>query len=227
MRKRERNKYPACATFDAHRFCVSPIHFLRIFDLNYFRRSPQAFLALAKELWPGMHQRSPTLTHAFLALLAQKDLLLRCYTQNIDGLEFLAGVPASRLLECHGHFRSATCTNCGAPADIDVVRAHVIKGTTKEPPTCDQCGTGYIKPGKVFKGISLAFLSCPKKEACFCVECASTPCRTPNDRCFPSQTLSFLAKHCPMNSSSCCKKTWKKQNSCSFWEQACRSSPYQ
>ena len=39
-----------------------------IFDLEYFRQSPEAFYCLAKELWPGKHK--PTLTHHFLKLLA-------------------------------------------------------------------------------------------------------------------------------------------------------------
>lgn len=58
-----------------------------IFDLDFFRGRPEAFLSLAKEIWPGGH--SPTLTHSFLALLEQKNLLLRCYSQNIDGKFYL------------------------------------------------------------------------------------------------------------------------------------------
>jgi NAD-dependent SIR2 family protein deacetylase len=138
-----------------------------VFDLEYFRQSPQAFLSLARDLWPGLKaEHSPTLTHSFLALLAEKKVLLRCYTQNIDGLEFLAGVPASRLVECHGHFRTASCTKCGAPADIDKVKATVLavegagaSGNTNnnspariEPQICDYCGVGYIKPDIVFFG---------------------------------------------------------------------------
>lgn len=45
---------------------------------------------LAKELFPGQYQ--PTPTHHFIKLLADRGLLLRCYTQNIDGLERIAGV---------------------------------------------------------------------------------------------------------------------------------------
>lgn len=45
---------------------------------------------LASEIWPGRHL--PTLTHAFLKVLDDKGLLLRNYTQNIDGLEVIAGV---------------------------------------------------------------------------------------------------------------------------------------
>ena len=125
-----------------------------VFDLDYFRQKPQAFLSLARDIWPGMvAEHSPTLTHSFLALLEEKKVMLRCYTQNIDGLEFLAGVPPKRLVECHGHFRTASCTQCGAPADIEVVKECILMGRAKdslEPLLCDQCQTGYVKPDIVF-----------------------------------------------------------------------------
>ena len=57
-----------------------------VFDLQFYRRNPQPFCQLAKELWPGI-KFVPTLAHCFLTLLHRKGLLLRCYTQNIDGLE--------------------------------------------------------------------------------------------------------------------------------------------
>jgi NAD-dependent SIR2 family protein deacetylase len=54
----------------------------------------------------------PTPTHEFLALLARKGKLLRNYTQNIDCLETRAGVPADKLLQCHGCFATASCVVC-------------------------------------------------------------------------------------------------------------------
>jgi len=79
-----------------------------VFDVGFFRSKPQPFVTLAKELWPGL-KHSPTMTHSFLKLLSDKGLLLRNYSQNIDGLEHLAGIPEEELVECHGHFRS--CKN--------------------------------------------------------------------------------------------------------------------
>ena len=76
-----------------------------VFDVAFYRRNPKPFVTLAHELWPGL-QHSPTKTHSFLSLLSKKGLLLRNYSQNIDGLEFLAGIPAEELVECHGHFRT-------------------------------------------------------------------------------------------------------------------------
>lgn len=99
-------------------------------------------MSLAHELWPGI-KFSPTLTHSFLALLSQKGLLLRNYTQNIDGLEFLAGIPDDKLVECHGHFRTSACVDCKAAAEPDLVKKTIVED--RETPICKRCG-GNIKP---------------------------------------------------------------------------------
>jgi NAD+-dependent protein deacetylase SIR2 len=46
-------------------------------------------------------------------LLQDKGKLLTNYTQNIDNLEESAGIQEGKLIQCHGSFRSATCTQCG------------------------------------------------------------------------------------------------------------------
>ncbi|XP_040826566.1 NAD-dependent protein deacetylase sirtuin-3, mitochondrial isoform X4 [Ochotona curzoniae] len=81
-----------------------------IFELEFFFHNPKPFFMLAKELYPGNYR--PNVTHYFLRLLHDKGLLLRLYTQNIDGLERASGIPASKLVEAHGTFASATCTVC-------------------------------------------------------------------------------------------------------------------
>lgn len=44
-----------------------------IFDIEYFVEQPEAFYALAKELYPGNFK--PTLTHYFFRLLNEKKVL--------------------------------------------------------------------------------------------------------------------------------------------------------
>ena len=68
-----------------------------VFDVGFFRSKPKPFVTLASELWPGL-KHSPTMTHCFLKLLSNKGLLLRNYSQNIDGLEHLAGIPEEELV---------------------------------------------------------------------------------------------------------------------------------
>ncbi|KAL3921770.1 MAG: hypothetical protein SGILL_002571 [Bacillariaceae sp.] len=122
-----------------------------IFDISFYRETPQPFVTLAKELWPGI-QFSPTLTHSFLKLLSDKGLLLRLYTQNIDGLEFLAGIPEEQLVECHGHFRTAACIECKTTTDSNRVKETIV--VEGETPLCMRC-EGNVKPDIVFFGESL------------------------------------------------------------------------
>jgi len=123
-----------------------------VFDLQYYSKRPKAFCQLAHELWPGMGKFQPTLTHSFLVLLAKKGLLLRNYSQNIDGLEYLAGLPSDKLVECHGHFRTASCISCGKAADIAYVKETMVM--KQDVPTCQRCKK-YVKPDIVFFGEGL------------------------------------------------------------------------
>lgn len=61
-----------------------------------------------QELFPGTFK--PTATHNFIRLLADKDLLTRCYTQNIDSLEREAGTPPGLIVAAHGkHPKRLVC----------------------------------------------------------------------------------------------------------------------
>jgi NAD-dependent SIR2 family protein deacetylase len=124
-----------------------------VFDVSYYKRNPSPFVSLAAELWPGL-KHSPTITHAFIALLEQKGILLRNYTQNIDGLEILAGVSEDKLVECHGHFRTASCINCSSPYDGEMCRHWIVNEKTAPKCPMGRC-KGLIKPDIVFFGESL------------------------------------------------------------------------
>lgn len=81
-----------------------------IFELSYFNKNPKPFFVLAKELYPGCFK--PTICHYFIRLLAEKGLLLRHYTQNIDTLERVAQIPDSKIIEAHGTFYTGHCLKC-------------------------------------------------------------------------------------------------------------------
>jgi len=57
-----------------------------VFNIDFFHKNPRPFFELAKELYPSGKYR-PNKAHYFVRLLHEKGLLLRMYTQNIDGLE--------------------------------------------------------------------------------------------------------------------------------------------
>ncbi|MBN3324025.1 SIR3 deacetylase, partial [Atractosteus spatula] len=120
-----------------------------IFEINYFHHNPKPFFALAKELYPGNYL--PNLTHFFIRLLHDKGLLHRMYTQNIDGLERMAGIPSSKLVEAHGTFATATCTVCRTSYPGEALRAEILESKIPECPSCK----GVLKPDIVFFGEEL------------------------------------------------------------------------
>eukprot|EP00975_Prorocentrum_lima_P005045 1097685-Prorocentrum_lima.AAC.1 len=61
-----------------------------LFDIEYFDDDPQPFYRFARTLFPGSIR--PSKMHRFLAALERQGKLLRNYTQNIDGLERVAGL---------------------------------------------------------------------------------------------------------------------------------------
>ena len=116
-----------------------------IFDIDYFKKNPSPFYRLAKELYPGRHK--PTLTHHFICLLHEKNILTRAWTQNIDGLERIAGLPANRLVEAHGTFASARCVECKRTANADQLKQQILRGCYSKDrwPRCQRCNRGLIK----------------------------------------------------------------------------------
>ncbi|RSH91496.1 Sir2 histone deacetylase Hst2 [Saitozyma podzolica] len=123
-----------------------------VFELNYFRRNPKPFWTLAKDLYPGKYL--PTPAHYFIRLLHDHGLLRRCFTQNIDTLESLAGLPDSHLIEAHGSFANAHCLSCQREASREyVLAAGVREGKVVR---CDEKGCGgLVKPDIVFFGEGL------------------------------------------------------------------------
>ncbi|CAM6092809.1 unnamed protein product [Calypogeia fissa] len=122
-----------------------------VFDISYFRENPSPFYALARELHPGRFK--PTVTHAFISLLAKKGLLYMLYTQNIDCLDRAAGVPAEKIVEAHGSFATQRCIDCHAAFPDDLMQAAVQSGDVPycTVPTCK----GLVKPDVVFFGEAL------------------------------------------------------------------------
>lgn len=128
-----------------------------MFDIEYFRKNPLPFYQFAKALYPG--QFKPTIGHKFIKCIEDHNKLLRNYSQNIDTLEKQAGI--KRVVECHGSFARATCTNCRFSVDGDVIKDDVLNQTV---PLCPKChggseepedGLGVMKPNIVFFGEQL------------------------------------------------------------------------
>jgi len=98
-----------------------------LFDIDVFTDNPTPFYKFAKSFGfydaaadnnninNTKHKFKSTISHYFLAELAKNKQLRRIYTQNIDGLELLAGVPPSEIVYAHGSLANgATCMKCSA-----------------------------------------------------------------------------------------------------------------
>ncbi|XP_061578657.1 NAD-dependent protein deacetylase sirtuin-3 [Cololabis saira] len=120
-----------------------------IFNIEYFSDNPQPFFSLAKALYPGTHR--PNYIHYFIRMLHHKGLLLRVYTQNIDGLEKLCGIPDDKLVEAHGNFATASCHLCYTPYPAEEAKCAIMNDNV---PTCSFC-SATVKPDVVFFGEDL------------------------------------------------------------------------
>ncbi|GAA5896832.1 hypothetical protein JCM5296_002568 [Sporobolomyces johnsonii] len=126
-----------------------------IFDIEYLEERPEAFYTLAKELYPGNF--NPTPTHYFFKLLQQKGILKAVFTQNIDTLERIAGLEDEYVIEAHGSFAEAACLTCRKTYTKEEIKPQIMRG---EVVRCQEKGCkgrrdALIKPKIVFFGEGL------------------------------------------------------------------------
>lgn len=140
-----------------------------IFELDYFRKHPDPFYQLALEINPEKYNE-PTIFHKFIADLAQRGWVKRVYTQNIDTLERLAGVPSELIVEAHGSFAGNHCLDCRRPMSqarfTELLNALKTDKTRKGRVNCDACKKGLVKPDIVFfgEGLPNRFFECIEED---------------------------------------------------------------
>jgi NAD-dependent SIR2 family protein deacetylase len=71
-----------------------------LFERKRFRQQPAPLLALVRTLQEADLEPQPA--HRLVAKLGRSGRLLRCFTQNIDGLEQAAGASSDRIVYVHG-----------------------------------------------------------------------------------------------------------------------------
>ncbi|PIA17638.1 SIR2-domain-containing protein, partial [Coemansia reversa NRRL 1564] len=111
----------------------------QMFDIEYFRETPELFYSFAKELYPYNFKPAPS--HAFVKLLEDRGKLLRNYTQNIDTLEHVQGI--KNVLNCHGSFATATCIKCGYNSEGTALEPDIM---AKRIAYCPKCRDGPPQP---------------------------------------------------------------------------------
>jgi NAD-dependent SIR2 family protein deacetylase len=130
-----------------------------VFDLGAFRRDPRPFWWIVSRLWPRGDFPKPTAFHHFITLLHRRGLLLRCFSQNIDALEEMSGLPPEKVVYAHGVLSPCHCLSCRREIPlaycIDAIRRNDPEAghwDHTEVPVCPGCASRFVKPDVVFFG---------------------------------------------------------------------------
>lgn len=135
----------------------------QLFSMEFLSEQPVAFFSQVKELFLPVIEGSvkPTKAHALLRLLSDEGWLSRVYTQNIDMLEQRVGLEEHQVVECHGSFNRAYCTNeecerAGVRIDSPAEMERLFWGPIGDDPMlrcphCETCGA-LLRPDVTFFG---------------------------------------------------------------------------
>ncbi|KAK6183461.1 hypothetical protein SNE40_010939 [Patella caerulea] len=118
------------------------------YTIDHFNDNPDIFYKWLKKLFP--ENLKPTLCHYFIRLLHEKGLLLRHYTQNIDALDQLAGLPREQLAEFYGSITTSYCMECNQVYSQDWLKEKILTGA--EPECLEENCKGIVKPDILFHG---------------------------------------------------------------------------
>ncbi len=125
---------------------------LAVASIWAFHDHPEQFYRWIQPVMVKLLAARPNFAHTTLAQLEQRGLLQAVVTQNIDSLHLKAG--SRRVLEVHGHIRTASCLDCHHNLPSDCLWSAVLDGV--QPPPCPACG-GLLKPDVVLFGEPLPY----------------------------------------------------------------------
>ena len=120
-----------------------------IFDLQYFKKKPEPFYALAKD-YLDLDKYSPTPCHHFANMVHAKQMASHYLTENIDNLESKAGFAPDDVIHANGANIGAACSDqrCTQKASRRKYEKCVRAGKVMR---CKACGKP-IKPEILFYG---------------------------------------------------------------------------
>ena len=112
-----------------------------LFNRSYINKDPKPFFTLIKKFLSKEYE--PSNAHYLSVLFKNKGVLMRYYTQNIDGLDLKAGLTSPYLIECHGQMRTSTCSNifCKNKISTDLIKNKILND---EIPKCEKCNSIII-----------------------------------------------------------------------------------
>ena len=105
---------------------------------------------LATETYPVLRDAEPNAAHRAIVAVEKAGKLGRLVTQNIDGLHRKAGNSSEAIIEIHGSSLRATCIECGAACDRELLHRSIVEGEV-DVPYCEVCG-GPVKPATISFG---------------------------------------------------------------------------
>jgi NAD-dependent SIR2 family protein deacetylase len=124
-----------------------------------FEENHLPFAQWLADFYGKLRNAKPTLTHRFIYELHRQHRLLRCYTQNLDGLELKCGIASESIVHCHGRLDEFQCSNCSTTNNnINVISGETISEfivTKRQLPKCLECRHGWISPKIILFGDDL------------------------------------------------------------------------
>ena len=119
-----------------------------IFNINFFKKNPHIYYDYLKKRI-DIDALEPAMSHKFMRKLQDKQLLKMIFTQNIDCLEFKAGVYSSNVIQCHGNVKTIICSECRKENSSEKFFNHIKNSTIYY---CDHCNSAPCKSSVVFFG---------------------------------------------------------------------------
>ncbi|ODV82877.1 hypothetical protein CANARDRAFT_178180 [[Candida] arabinofermentans NRRL YB-2248] len=140
-----------------------------LFDISLFRNDStiEIFCKFMEKLYTKTKIAKPTKTHEFIKNLKNHKKLIKCYTQNIDGLEKQCGLnlgynenwKSIDVVQLHGDLNKLSCTLCYDEFQWDDENKALLKdGNMPECPTCLNKYRQREEMGKRLGGSSIGLL---------------------------------------------------------------------
>jgi NAD-dependent deacetylase len=125
---------------------------LEVASIWAFNERPEGFYRWFEPMLRRFAGARPNMAHRILAEMQARGNLSTIITQNIDSLHQEAG--SNRVLEVHGHSRTATCLECGTRVPAGPLWPPYL--ATGEIPRCPDC-RGILKPDVILFGEPLPY----------------------------------------------------------------------
>lgn len=110
---------------DKEKISMNP-HYALTIDL--FRKNQLPLLELKRNLCLSLYEKKykPTITHWFIRLCQEYNILHHIFTQNIDNMELSVGIDNSKITNLHGSINEYSCYLCNSKYPSNDYYNHII-----------------------------------------------------------------------------------------------------